>query len=222
MPLLAKAAGTLLVTTATPTLGWLYYSRGSTFVPFTTTSSSFPSAAFSKLNPDQNKPAVIDHCVRKVPLSQLQTTDQEALTRRFCQGVWSGPGFEIQRRYLERKYRALDGRESHLWDKKDLATSDYAVGTRIADHFEVVERSPEKVTVRCGDSPTIQDKRPSDGIFSIEVSKDEKDATFHLKSVFFNSTPSGKDGAQLPWWFDSAHKEYTKLWMETSVRKLLK
>ena len=78
-----------------------------------------------------------------------------------------------------------------------------------------------KVTVRCGDSPLLQDRRPSDGIFSIEVSKDDREATFHLKSCFFNSTPSGKNGGQLPWWFEPAHREYTKLWMETSVRKLL-
>ena len=79
-----------------------------------------------------------------------------------------------------------------------------------------------QVVIRCGDSPTIPEHRASDGIFSIEVSKDEKNATFHLKSCFFDSTPAGKDGHQLPWWFDPAHKEYTKLWMETSVRKLLK
>jgi hypothetical protein len=145
MPLLGKITGTLLATTATPALGWIYYTRASTFIPFTTTSSSFPSAISEKLNPDCNKPVVIDHCIRKVPLSQLQTTDQGELTRRFCQGVWSGPGFEIQRRYLERKYRALDGRNDHLWEKRELGSSDYEVGTKITDHFEVVDRSPEKV-----------------------------------------------------------------------------
>jgi hypothetical protein len=76
--------------------------------------------------------------------------------------------------------------------------------------------------VRCGDSPLIQEPRPSDGIFSIEVTKDDKNATFHLKSVFFNSTPGGANGGQLPFWFDFLHREYAKLWMETSVRRLLK
>lgn len=148
MPLLGKVAGTLLASTAGPALGWICYTRASTFIPFTTTSSSFPSEASARLNPNQNKPVLIDHCMRKVPLAQLKTTDQGELTRQFCQGVWSGPGFEIQRRYLERKYRRLAGRENHLWDKKDLASSDYAVGTAISDHFEVVQRNPDKVMTR--------------------------------------------------------------------------
>jgi len=79
-----------------------------------------------------------------------------------------------------------------------------------------------QVTVRCGDSPTIQERRPSDGLFSIEVTRDDKNATFHLKSILVNTTPGGKDGAVLPWWFEPAHREYVKLWMETSVRRLLK
>jgi hypothetical protein len=145
MPLMGRITGTLLATTATPALGWMYYTRGSTFVSFTPTSASFPSAVSEKLNPDRNKTILIDHCIRKVPLSQLQTTDQGDLTRRFCQGIWSGLGFAYQRRYLEKKYRNLEGRDDQLWDKKDLGESDYAVGTKIADHFEVVDRSPEKV-----------------------------------------------------------------------------
>ena len=147
MPLLGKLTGTLLAGTAGPALGWMYYTRASSFIPLATTSASFPSDVAAKLNPDQNKPLLIDHCIRKVPLAQLKTTEQEDLTRRFCQGVWSGPGFEIQRRYLERKWRKLDGRDTHLWEKRDLASSDYGVGTAIADHFEVVQRTPEKVVL---------------------------------------------------------------------------
>jgi hypothetical protein len=39
----------------------------------------------------------------------------------------------------------LDGRNDHLWEKRELGSSDYEVGTKITDHFEVVDRSPEKV-----------------------------------------------------------------------------
>jgi hypothetical protein len=69
-----------------------------------------------------------------------------------------------------------------------------------------------------------QAARPSDGIFAIEVTEDDQNATFHLKSTFFNSTPEGAGAhpGMLPWWFDFMHKEYAKLWMETSVRRLLK
>ena len=46
---------------------------------------------------------------------------------------------------MERKYRALEGRQSHLWDVKDLERSPYEVGTNIVDHFEVVEHTDDKV-----------------------------------------------------------------------------
>ena len=81
-----------------------------------------------------------------------------------------------------------------------------------------------KVVVRCGDSPLNQAQRPSDGLFAMEVTTDEKQdtATFHLKSVFVNTTPEGKGLEPLPWKFQLAHRWYTKLWMEGATRKMLK
>jgi hypothetical protein len=78
--------------------------------------------------------------------------------------------------------------------------------------------------VRCGDSPLNMSQRPSDGLFSMEVSTDDAEqmATFHLKSVFVDTTPEGKDGKPLPWNFQLAHRWYTKLWMESATRKMLK
>ena len=78
--------------------------------------------------------------------------------------------------------------------------------------------------MRCGDSPFEAGPRASDGLFSMEVSKDEQaqTATFHLKSVFVNTTPEGKGLEPLPWHFQYLHRLYTKLWMETAVRKLIK
>ncbi|OCK75985.1 hypothetical protein K432DRAFT_157500 [Lepidopterella palustris CBS 459.81] len=204
------------------TAGWSWYTRGTKFVPFDASSADFNSSIAQKLNPRSNPPVCIDHAIRQVPLSKLKTTDQDALTREFCRGIWSGIGFAFQRRYLERKYRTLEGRADDLWEKEQLKTSEYEVGTKITDHFEVVERTPEKVTVRCGDSPSKREPRPSDGIFSIEVTKDKDVATFHLKSIFINTSPDGADAKPLPPNFQFLHREYTKLWMETSVRKLLK
>jgi hypothetical protein len=146
MGLLARATGLAVATTATPALGWMWYSRATTFVPFGTSSPDFTSPTAKRLNPNGNPPVCIDHAIRTVPLAKLKTTDQAELTRQFCQGIWSGPGFGIQRRYLARKYQALEGREDHLWEKKDLKASDYDVGTKIADHFEVVERDADKVS----------------------------------------------------------------------------
>lgn len=48
----------------------------------------------------------------------------------------------------------------HLWDRKDLLSNSYEVGTLITDHFEVVEKTDEKIVVRCGASPREQGVRP--------------------------------------------------------------
>jgi hypothetical protein len=126
------------------------WSRKTTFVPYDTSSPDLATATFKKHNPNGNPPACIDHAIRTVPLSQLKTTDQKELTRDFCRGVWSGIGFAYQRRFLEKKYKALPGRENHLWSREELGKAEYDVGTKITDHFEVVEKSPEKVCLQCG------------------------------------------------------------------------
>ncbi|KAH7119658.1 hypothetical protein B0J11DRAFT_491546 [Dendryphion nanum] len=201
-----------------------FYSRKTTFVPFTVTDPDLATPLFRSHNPNSNPPGCIDHAVRTVPLSKLKTNDRAQLTTDFCRGVWSGLGYAYQRRYLEKKYRALPGREGNLWDREELGKSGYEVGTIITDHFEVLAHDEGKVIVRCGDSPLNKDHRPSDGLFAMEVTTDEEaqTATFHLKSVFVNTTAEGKDAQPLPWRFQFAHRLYTKLWMETAVRKLLK
>lgn len=56
---------------------------------------------------------------------------------------------------MERKYRALPGREKMLWEREELAESGYEVGTVITDHFEVVEKADDKVSWIEGVSETI-------------------------------------------------------------------
>lgn len=58
----------------------------------------------------------------------------------------------------------------------------------------------------------------------MEVTKDEQaqTATFHMKSIFWNTTPEGKNAQPLPWRFQFAHRLYTKLWMETAVKRVMK
>ena len=58
----------------------------------------------------------------------------------------------------------------------------------------------------------------------MEVSTDEKadTATFHLKSVFVDTTEAGKGLEPQPWALQLAHRLYTKLWMEGATRKMLK
>ncbi|KAF2269657.1 hypothetical protein CC78DRAFT_486389 [Lojkania enalia] len=204
--------------------GFTFYTRQTKFVPYDTTHPDLQTPVFRTHNPASNPPICIDHAVKTIPLSQLKTQDQRQLTTDFCRGVWSGLGYAYQRRYLERKYRALEGRDKDLWTREELAKSEYQVGTRITDHFEVLLHDDEKVIVRCGDSPSNSDPRPSDGLFAMEVTKDDEaqTATFHLKTCFVNTTPEGKDAQPLPWNFQLAHRLYTKLWMEAATRKLLK
>lgn len=125
--------------------GFSFYTRGTKFVPYDTSHADLQTPLSKKHNPGGNPPVCIDHAVKTIPLSQLKTSDQAELTTAFCRGVWSGLGYAYQRRYLEKKYRALPGREDHLWERKELAENDYKVGTRITDHFEVMEHTPEKV-----------------------------------------------------------------------------
>ncbi|KAF2870127.1 hypothetical protein BDV95DRAFT_496327 [Massariosphaeria phaeospora] len=224
---LGLLVGILGASAANLSLGYFafsLYTRKTTFLPYDASTPDLQTATARAHNPARNPPVCIDHAVRTVPLAQLKTAEQAALTRDFCRGVWSGLGYAYQRRYLEKKYRALPGRQDMLWEREELGKAEYGVGTRITDHFEVVERTPEKIVVRCGDSPLNPDPRPSDGLFSMEVSTDEEaqTATFHLKSVFVDTSPEGKTAEPMPWALLFAHRLYTKLWMETAVRKLLK
>ncbi|KAF2151301.1 hypothetical protein K461DRAFT_295366 [Myriangium duriaei CBS 260.36] len=173
---------------------------------------------YTRLNPKFH-PAMGDICVRKVPISDIKEeylASEGKLVERFCAGVWSTIGFEIQRRYLERKYRAAS--PAQLWDRADLAKSDYPVGTLITDHFEVINHTPESIVVRCGDSPQVQQPRASDGVFEMValLEPGSKEVELQLKSVFFNSETSSEEHP-VPWHIEFAHRWYTKIWMESAL-----
>jgi hypothetical protein len=128
------------------------YTRGTKFVPYDANSPDHTTSVFKAHNPNSNPPICIDHAIKSVPYAKLpekyrrtDKIDQAQLATDFCRGVWGGPAYKVQRKYLERKYRALPGREGHLWDVKELERSNYEVGTKITDHFEVVEHTDDKV-----------------------------------------------------------------------------
>jgi hypothetical protein len=130
-----------------------FYTRNTKFVPYDTSSPDLATSVFKKHNPSSNPPGCIDHAIKSIPYAKLPEkyrlkgggVDQGSLTTDFCRGVWGGVAFRVQRRYLDRKYRALPGREEHLWDVKELERDSYEVGTKIVDHFEVVEHTNDKV-----------------------------------------------------------------------------
>ncbi|KAJ7223094.1 hypothetical protein GGX14DRAFT_657180 [Mycena pura] len=206
--------------------GFLFFTRKSRFVPFSLADDPiFASSHYKKLNPHQND-ALHDLCVRRVPLSQikpelLQDDSRGKLVEAFCSGVWSGFGYGIQRRYLERKYRGPET-ATQLWDARALATSTYPVGTQITDHFEVISHTPMSISVRCGDSPRNSGVRASDGVFEMSAVIDANEGVveFGLKSVFFKG--DGKSEGAMPAHIAFAHRLYTKLLMESAVGKVVK
>jgi hypothetical protein len=139
----------------------------------------------------------------------------------FCN---TGTAYRSQRRILANKYQAQT--PDHLWSPRDLATSTYEPGTKITDHFEVVEKTPSAITVRCGDSPARNPgPRESDGIFVIyaEVDKERGEVELGLKSCFFDSK-NKQDGilGPMPKYMETAHQWYSRLWMVSASRWVTK
>ncbi|KAJ7682886.1 hypothetical protein B0H17DRAFT_1138115 [Mycena rosella] len=224
---MAKVAGKFLAFTSVAGVAgfgsFLFLTRKSRFVPVTLINDSvLTSSHFKKFNPNQNTPILHDLCIRRVPFKEIKPellTQDGKLAEAFCAGVWSGFGYEIQRRYLARKYRSQET-AAQLWDPAELAASTYPVGTQITDHFEVISRTPSSIAVRSGDSPRNSGVRASDGVFEMTavVNEAEGVAEFGLKSVFFQGEGKG-DGSSIPSHIAFAHRLYTKLWMESALRK---
>jgi len=108
-----------------------------------------------------------------------------------------------------------------LWTRSSILSSDFALGTVVTDHFEVVERSPEEVTLRCGGSPKERGVREGDGLFKawVKVDGGKGEVQFGLTSVFFQG--KGRAGAEpMPAWIKWLHQVYGKLMMEDAVRRV--
>ncbi|KAL2870605.1 uncharacterized protein BJX67DRAFT_377955 [Aspergillus lucknowensis] len=203
---------------------FFWYTRNDRFVDMPATDPIFSHALYNKFNPSKN-PTTHDLCIRRVPLSDINPTLLEKkgkLVEAFCAGVWSGWGYAFQRAYLSRKYEDAST-SSHLWTPDQLRTSTYDLGTLITDHFEVVEKTPERIVVRCGDSPRRQGVRASDGLFEISavVKPDEGVAEFGLKSCFYQGLGKA-EGAPMPPHITWLHQQYTKLLAETALGRVLR
>ncbi|KAH7304772.1 hypothetical protein B0I35DRAFT_362746 [Stachybotrys elegans] len=183
------------------------------------------SRLFYSRNPARNTPTS-DVCIRRIPLSKIRPEllqkDGE-LAVEFCRGIWSGWGYAIQRMYLEFKWKGPETLQQ-LWSTEQLAESRYDKGTRITDHFEVVEKTASSITVRCGDSPRNQGPRPSDGLFvmTATVDKQRDEVELQLKSCLFPSSGShtGPRGP-MPAWMEELHQWYARIWCETASWKLM-
>ncbi|KAI5820443.1 hypothetical protein BZA77DRAFT_289580 [Pyronema omphalodes] len=175
------------------------------------------SPHFEKLNPEKN-PIVHDFCVRKVPLSKIRPElrgDNMELTRAFCAGVWSGEGYRLQRHVLATNFQNATT-QHQIWEREDLFTNSYEVGTQITDHFEVLEKAPDHIIVRAGDSPLKTGVRQSDGLFEMSAKINGDVVEFGLKSVFFQGLGKA-DKKPMPEIIETLHRVYTKILMETAI-----
>ncbi|CAM1501463.1 Fc.00g034470.m01.CDS01 [Cosmosporella sp. VM-42] len=200
--------------------------RNPVISPLASADPIWTSKIYKRFNPNSN-PATQDICIKRIPLSKIRPEllkNEGDLALEFCRGVWSGLGFTIQRQYLDYKYRGPETAHQ-LWSQEQLSQSSYERGTCITDHFEVVEKTPNAITVRCGDSPRNQELRASDGLFIISATIDEKrgEVELGLKSCLFSSKGkvSGFKGPMPPW-MEELHQWYARIWAETGSRRLLK
>ncbi len=122
------------------------------------------------------------------------------------------------------KYRGPETAQQ-LWTYEQLAQSNYDKGTLITDHFEVLDKTPTAITIRCGDSPRNQALRASDGLLIISATVDQfhEEVELQLKSCLYSSqgTISGTKGPMPPW-MEELHQWYARIWSETGSWKLLK
>ncbi|KAF5121884.1 hypothetical protein E5D57_012355 [Metarhizium anisopliae] len=224
MGLLSKTVFSSLV--ATTSLAAYLAAKNPVLSPLAASDPIWTSKLFKRYNPSAN-PATQDVCIKRLPLDRIRPEllkNPGDLVLEYCRGVWSGYGFEAQRRYLEWKYRGPET-SAHLWTREQLSQSAYDKGTCIADHFEVVEKTATSITVRCGDSPRLRGPRGGDGLFVIGAVVDDARAEVELtlKSCLFAS--QGKvlgDKGPMPPWMEELHQWYARIWSESGSRRLLK
>ncbi|KFZ01190.1 hypothetical protein V500_00856 [Pseudogymnoascus sp. VKM F-4518 (FW-2643)] len=222
MPIIRKALYTAILGTTGVTGLALFATRRSAIVDVPATDPIYSSSAYRAQNVNNN-PVTQDIVVRRVPLSTIRPELLEkegALVEAATSGVFGGLAYDFQRRYLARKYRN-PSTETDLWTRPAILSSDFAKGTIVTDHFEVVDRSTTEVTVRCGGSPREQGVREGDGLFkiSVRVEKERGEVELGLTSVFFQGKGVAQ-GEPMPAWIKWLHGVYGKLLMEDAVKRM--
>ncbi|KAK5661792.1 hypothetical protein OQA88_9894 [Cercophora sp. LCS_1] len=182
------------------------------------------SRPYAKYNVHQNA-SMHDVVTKRIPLDKIKPEllqKEGGLVLELCRGVWGGIGYRPQLGYLARKYQG-PATSSQLWTPKQLNTSTYEPGTQLSDHFEVVDKTPTEITVRCGDSPRNRGPRDSDGLFVIQAEVDAKrgEVILGLKSCFFNSATK-IEGIQgpVPYWIELPHRWYSRLLLAAASWRL--
>lgn len=132
-------------------------------------------------------------------------------------------GYALQRIILAHLYESPET-ANQLWTTSQLRQSSYAVGTRITDHFEVLEHSPTRIVTRAAGSPRMPGLRSSDGLFEIgcrvlDGEKEGEDVEFTLKFVAFNSAEK-RDEAPMTGFIVPLHVLYSRIMLESATARL--
>ncbi|KAL2206766.1 hypothetical protein CC79DRAFT_907103 [Sarocladium strictum] len=186
--------------------------------PLPATDPIFASKAFRKLNSFGN-PTNSDECWTTIPLSRLrpELLENEAdLALEFCRGIWSSRiGFDLPRLYWYLRWYT-PSTSAHLWTRHSLSSSSYTPGTHLTNHFTVLSKTSNSITIRFGDSPSNSGPRPLDGIFEIkaQIHRDEGVARLSLKTLVFCGDRR-MDGKIVPLPADLVHHSVARLWCVT-------
>ncbi|KAI1139107.1 hypothetical protein F5Y05DRAFT_339036 [Hypoxylon sp. FL0543] len=180
--------------------------------------------SFKRFNRYHN-PALQDYCWKTLPLSQVRPElrdSEEALAIEFCRGAFAGYAYTPQRLLMKLANKGPKT-ENQLFDRDQLASSEYKLGTRFSDHFEVIERTRNSIMVRAGGSPLEPGPRELDGLFIIGAKVDKEAGTVEvgLKTAFFNSEepiPDGKKPA--PFVAELLHRFYARAMVDSGARRL--
>ncbi|KAI2606751.1 hypothetical protein GGR54DRAFT_643983 [Hypoxylon sp. NC1633] len=180
--------------------------------------------SFARVNRYSN-PSLQDDARKRIPLSKVRPElrdDEEALAIEFCRGAWAGYAYAPQRiiMMLANKGPRTEGQ---LFGRQQLASSNYELGTRFSDHFEVVERTSNSITVRSGGSPSEPGPREMDGLCVVSAKVDKATSTVDvsLKSSFFNSKVPDPDGKKLlPFLVELLHRYYARAMVDSGARYL--
>ncbi|KAI0838419.1 hypothetical protein F5Y06DRAFT_46062 [Hypoxylon sp. FL0890] len=180
--------------------------------------------SFKRFNRYRN-PELQDYCWKTLPLSQVRPElrdDEEALAIEFCRGAWAGYAYTPQRILMKLANKGPKT-ENQLFDRDQLASSKYELGTRFSDHFEVVERTKNSIMVRAGGSPLEPGPRELDGliVISAKVNKEIGTVEVGLKTTFFNSDEPIRDERKpAPFVAELLHRFYARAMVDSGARRL--
>lgn len=123
---------------------------------------------------------------------------------------------------MERKYRGPET-AGQLWDRPAIRDSHFDVGTQVTDHFEVVDKNAEAITLRCGGSVRDRGVREGDGLFEVSARVDEEreEVVLGLKSVFFQGLGKS-DAPPMKGMMQYLHITYAVWMLENAARQLKK